>query len=147
MVVEQAMEAIEQSYDTPLTAVLDVYRQMVVDPAWAKYDQLKAAGAKNYYKNSVGAVGPVAAVKLIPFLLQMYPAKGWTEAQLRKELARVVFPALAEQKSGPAPKVPAPPPEPPSVTEWLQRQRAPKVPVPRAKVPSFMEWLQQQRAP
>ena len=136
MVLAAAMDAIDQSYDTPLTAVLDVYRQVIVDPAWARYDQLKAQGAQDYYKRSVGSIPAIGAAQLIPAMLEMYPSLGWTEAQLRTDLAGVVFPALAEQKSGPAPKVPAPRPEPPSFTEWLQQQRRQPQFAPPGSVPT-----------
>lgn len=67
-------------------------------PRLKEYWDYKRTQAKPY-DATVGQVGPVSAVELIPAILEMYKAKGWTEAELKKALKGVTFPALQDQKS------------------------------------------------
>jgi len=50
------------------------------------------------YERTVGKVEPVPAVAIIPAILSQYRTKGWTEQQLKQELAGVVFPSLSQQQ-------------------------------------------------
>jgi hypothetical protein len=56
-------------------------------------------GQPDPYDETVGTVGSVKAAQLIADILAQYKARGWTEEQLRKELAGVVFPPLSQQKA------------------------------------------------
>lgn len=96
-VTQVDVERYWRRHDSPLEAAQQVWMERY-SQAWDRYNSAVERGMDkgDAYERYIEGAGAARAEDLVDEILEQYPDREWTEAQLQQELAGVRFPSPAE---------------------------------------------------